>query len=123
LPLSVTGSPGAAVTLAVRPEAVHVGGGPRTCALTAKLRRRENLGAETILHFDLAAAPGTMICRIAHDGGAPLVPTMDGELQLRFDAEACHVFDADGRRMVTQAASTRQADGIASIGLTAGALR
>ncbi|MEN3380505.1 MAG: hypothetical protein V7608_549, partial [Hyphomicrobiales bacterium] len=51
------------------------------------------------------------------------VPTMDGELQLRFDAEACHVFDADGRRMVTQAASTRQADGIASIGLTAGALR
>jgi multiple sugar transport system ATP-binding protein len=87
------------------------------------LRRRESLGAETILHFDLVAAPGTMICRIAHDGGAPLVPTMDGELQLRFDAEACHVFDADGRRMVTQATSTRQADGIASIGLTAGALR
>jgi hypothetical protein len=44
-------------------------------------------------------------------------------LQLRFDAEACHVFDADGRRMVTQAASARPADGIAPIGLAAGALR
>jgi multiple sugar transport system ATP-binding protein len=124
LPLSVTGAPGAAVTIAVRPEAVHLGGGPRTCALTARLRRRENLGSETILHFDLATTPGTtMISRIAHDGGAPLVPTMDGELQLRFDAEACHVFDADGRRLVTQAASARPADGIAPIGLTAGALR
>jgi multiple sugar transport system ATP-binding protein len=124
LPLSVTGAPGAAVTIAVRPEAVHVGGGSRSCALAARLRRRENLGAETILHFDLAATPGTtMISRIAHDGGAPLVPTMDGELQLRFDAEACHVFDVDGRRLVTEAAAARPADGIAPIGRAAGALR
>jgi multiple sugar transport system ATP-binding protein len=124
LPLSVSGIPGAPVTIAVRPEAVHVGGGPRTFALAARLRRRENLGSETILHFDLAATPGTtMISRIAHDGGAPLVPTMDGELMLRFDAEACHVFDAEGRRMVAQAASARPSDGTAPIGLTAGALR
>jgi multiple sugar transport system ATP-binding protein len=124
LPLSVAGTPGATVTIAVRPEAVHVGGGPRTCAQTARLRRRENLGSETILHFDLVATPGTtMISRIAHDGGAPLVPTMDGELQLRFDAEACHVFDAEGRRMVAQAASARLADGIAPISFSAGAQR
>jgi hypothetical protein len=64
-----------------------------------------------------------MICRIAHDGGAPLVPTMDGELQLRFDAEACHVFDADGRRLAAQAVSGRQADGGAPLSFTAGALR
>jgi multiple sugar transport system ATP-binding protein len=124
LPLSVTGAPGAVVTIAVRPEAVHVGGAARACALAGRLRRRENLGSETILHFDLATTPGTtMISRIAHDGSAPLVPTMDGELQLRFDAEACHVFDADGRRMVAQAAAARSSDGIAPIGLAAGALR
>jgi hypothetical protein len=64
-----------------------------------------------------------MVCRIAHDGGAPLVPTMDGELMLRFDPEACHVFDSEGRRMVAQTASTRPADGIAPISFTAGALR
>jgi multiple sugar transport system ATP-binding protein len=124
LPLTVAGTPGAPVTIAVRPEAVHVSGAVRACALAGRLRRRENLGSETILHFDLAATPGTtMVCRIAHDGGAPLVPTMDGELMLRFDAEACHVFDSEGRRMVAQAASTRPADGIAPISFTAGALR
>jgi multiple sugar transport system ATP-binding protein len=121
LPLRVAGTPGASVTIGIRPEAVHISGGQRACALPGRLRRRENLGAETILHFDLAVAPAaTMICRIAHDGTAPLVPLTD-EMLLRFDAGACHAFNSEGRRI--EAHAERSADGMTPITFTAGALR
>jgi hypothetical protein len=76
-----------------------------------------------MLHFDLAAAPGsTVICRIAHDGSAAAPPMPDGEMQLRFDAGACHVFDGAGRRIEAHAAAARP-EGIAPLGLSAGAPR
>ncbi len=121
LPLKVAGKPGRPVTIGVRPEAVHVSGGQRACALPGRLRRRENLGSETILHFDLAVTPAaSMICRIAHDGGVPLVPLMD-EMLLRFDASTCHAFDEEGRRIEAHAAE--HSVEIAPINFTAGAQR
>jgi multiple sugar transport system ATP-binding protein len=102
LALRVRGSPGAALTLGLRPEAVTPAplGTTRAGlhALTGRLRRSENLGAEHILHVDLAApASGTIICRQAVD---PATQAADaGGTALLFAPAACHVFDAAGHRV------------------------
>src|SRR5437764_9326529 len=65
LPLRVNGTPGTALTLGMRPEAVGVAtfGTQRAGhALVGRLRRSENLGAEHILHIDLASpATGSIL--------------------------------------------------------------
>jgi len=63
----------------------------------ARFRRRENLGAESILHFDLAAAPSTpVLCRVGH---AATEAMPEGEVLLGFEPHDCHVFDAQGQRI------------------------
>lgn len=93
LPIDVRNAPAPELTIGVRPEAMRIGGGP--CAVTGSFRRRENLGSESILHFDLVGSPGNaVLCRI--DNG---VPVPEGELMLAFEPRDCHVFDNNGRRI------------------------
>jgi hypothetical protein len=70
--------------------------------LPARLRRSENLGAEHILHVDLAApASGTIVCTF---DGDPQALTHDTRgMALLFAPERCHVFDADGQRVEPEA--------------------
>jgi len=96
-------SPGSALTVGIRPEALSPApvGHPRPGmhALVGRLRRSENLGAGQILHVDLVApASGTVICSIAT--GPETLPVDSGELALLFAPASCHVFDADGQRVV-----------------------
>jgi multiple sugar transport system ATP-binding protein len=86
---------------ALRPVAAEAGKG---LVLRARLRRRENLGAESILHADMASGEGTipLACRVPA-GGPP--PPADGtQVAFAFDAAACHVFGADEARLEAVAA-------------------
>jgi multiple sugar transport system ATP-binding protein len=90
---------GSTVSVGVRPEAITpaatvAADGPM---LYARLRRSENLGAEHILYFDLVApAEGAVTSRVAVD---PTRLFEAGDVPLRFDAGACHVFGPDGMRI------------------------
>jgi multiple sugar transport system ATP-binding protein len=93
LPIDIRNVPAAELTIGVRPEAMRIGGGP--CTVPCRFRRRENLGSESILHFDLAASPEVaVLCRIDND-----MPVPEGEVTLAFEARDCHVFDNKGRRI------------------------
>jgi len=103
LPIRVRQPAGAALTLGLRPEAIVAappGTSPRNgqVPLFGRLHRSENLGAEHILHVDLAApASGTVTCKVQSDPGD--VVDSARNLALLFSPAACHVFDADGRRV------------------------
>jgi ABC-type sugar transport system ATPase subunit len=103
LPIRVRQPAGAALTLGLRPEAIVAappGASPRNgqVPLFGRLHRSENLGAEHILHVDLAApASGTVTCKVQSDPGD--VVDSARNLALLFSPAACHVFDADGRRV------------------------
>jgi multiple sugar transport system ATP-binding protein len=102
LPIHVRRPAGTALTLGIRPQAITPSptGTMRAglCALDGRLRRSENLGAEHILHVDLAApASGTLTSVMAGD---PDVMADDARrLALLFAPSACHVFDAEGARI------------------------
>jgi multiple sugar transport system ATP-binding protein len=116
VPIRVRQAAGGALTLGVRPESIiaaPVGMAPRggQVALTGRLHRSENLGAEHILHVDLVApASGAVTCKVQSEPEAIL----DGarNLTLLFAPAACHVFDADGRRVA-------DADATAAVGADA----
>jgi multiple sugar transport system ATP-binding protein len=96
----------ASLTLGLRPEAIVAAPFATQRAglamLPARLRRSENLGAEHILHVDLAApASGTIVCTF---DGDPQALTHDTRgMALLFAPERCHVFDADGQRVEPEA--------------------
>jgi ABC-type sugar transport system ATPase subunit len=95
---------GSALTLGLRPEAVTAAPVATAArdhqhALVGRLHRSENLGAEHILHVDLAEpASGTLTCKVATDPEA--IVDSGRRLALTFAPSACHVFDAEGRRIV-----------------------
>ena len=100
--LSVQQAQGQAVTLGVRSEALSLVQGEPAGAgrawFSARLRRKENLGSEYILHFDLAGRdlPGvTMRTSPAQAAGVAEA----AEVTLGFDEAACHLFTADGERI------------------------
>jgi multiple sugar transport system ATP-binding protein len=102
LPLHVRRPAGTALTLGIRPQAITPSptGTMRAglCALDGRLRRSENLGAEHILHVDLAApATGTLTSVMAGDPG--VMADDARRLALLFAPSACHVFDAEGARI------------------------
>jgi len=77
-------------------------GADALCVVPARFRRRENLGAESILHFDLVATPSTpVLCRVGH--AVPEAPP-EGEVLLGFAPQDCHVFDAQGQRLAVEPA-------------------
>ncbi|MFC7396409.1 ABC transporter ATP-binding protein [Chelatococcus sp. GCM10030263] len=93
---------GSAVTLGLRPEAFSVlqneTGAANRPSLPVKLHRKENLGSEYILHFDL---PGQEQATIIMRAPAAVATGLnEAELVfLTFEAAQCHLFDADGRRI------------------------
>jgi len=102
LPIRVRRPAGTTLTLGIRPQAVtpattgtaHTG----LCALDGRLRRSENLGAEHILHVDLAApATGALTGVMAGDPEALVDDAR--RLALLFAPSACHVFDTEGARI------------------------
>ena len=108
LPIRVQRPVGAALTLGIRPESitpVPLGGvAAGRHPLVGRLHRSENLGAEHILHVDLAQpASGVVICKVAADPES----LVDGarDLALLFPPAACHVFVAEGRRIADAEAS------------------
>ncbi|CAM5198132.1 glycerol-3-phosphate ABC transporter ATP-binding protein [Bosea thiooxidans] len=100
--LAVPLAQGQAVTLGIRSEALALvhgePGAPGRAWFTARLRRKENLGSEYILHFDLAGrdAQGvTMRTTPAIAAGL----SEAAEVTLGFDEAACHIFGTDGGRV------------------------
>lgn len=93
---------GQAVTLGIRSEALSlvqgepVGNG--RASFSARLRRKENLGSEYILHFDLAGRDAAGVTMRATPTVAAGVNEA-AEVTLCFDEAAAHVFAADGERI------------------------
>ena len=99
---------GETVTLGVRSEALSLVEGASDAdgrgRFPARLRRKENLGSEYILHFDLAGREGAGVTMRATPAAAAGVNEAS-EVRLGFDAAACHVFSADGDRIEPRGAS------------------
>ncbi|MEZ0168954.1 ABC transporter ATP-binding protein [Microvirga sp. TS319] len=99
LPLKTSLAPGSDVTLGIRPEAVSPAttgeARPGRASLPARLRRKENLGSEFILHFDVAG-PASVVARVP---AGPEVQAVSGDVELSFDVAACHIFDERGERV------------------------
>jgi ABC-type sugar transport system ATPase subunit len=84
-------APGAALTLGLRPQHLALQpGGP----LSARLSLVEALGAESVLHTEMAG--GARLLAVLP--GQPRLSRGDG-IELSFDPADLHVFDAEGRRM------------------------
>jgi multiple sugar transport system ATP-binding protein len=99
----------ASLTLGVRPESVRLRAEPGDLLLPCAFRRRENLGAESILHFDLLAPePVPVLCRIAHDQDWREL-TAGEKTMLAVAPAACHVFGAAGERLATEMAGQPRA--------------
>ncbi|MDQ6620350.1 MAG: ABC transporter ATP-binding protein [Pseudomonadota bacterium] len=99
LPTRVSNTPGARITVGARPEALRLRAAPHDVRIACRFRRRENLGSESILHFDLIATdPVSVVCKVANDeGGIGLRSGADTMLALA--PGACHYFDEQGRRI------------------------
>jgi len=103
-------APGAALTIGIRPEAMRIGSGP--CTVPCRFRRRENLGSESILHFELAATPTIpVLCKVGND-----VPIPEGQTTLAFDPRDAHVFDEAGRRVAVDTERRSSDNGLRRIG-------
>ena len=115
VPLGVSLSPGARVSVGLRPEAIvplhtraqSVASGLREAVhLAARMRRIENLGAEYIVHCEVEGLDGVVVtCRVP----AERAPAGDGPLSLAFAPHACHVFDESGDRVALDDAHAREA--------------
>jgi multiple sugar transport system ATP-binding protein len=92
---------GSDVTIGIRPETFFPTATaeprPDRASLPARLRRKENLGSEFILHFDvIGPALSSVIARLP---AGPEVQTVSGDVELSFDVAACHIFDDQGERV------------------------
>jgi multiple sugar transport system ATP-binding protein len=112
LPIEAALPVGSALTIGIRPESITAR--PATAAqdgeawLPARLRRRENLGSEHILHFDL---PGADLPPVIARSSAQLQLPADGHVALTFDVPACHLFDATGARVAARGVDGGKRDG------------
>ncbi len=124
LPMA-TGLPaGSSATVGIRPEAIAPAdaGKPEAgqVSLPAVLRRAENLGAEFILHFDVAGlGDQPVLCRVPadHEHGT------HGRTDLVFDAAQAHVFDAEGNRVEPSGLAQRASGKPVRLYLTGGTER
>ena len=118
LPIRVAAAAGSRVSVGLRPEALvpraqrRHDTRPDTVAIATRLRRSENLGAELILHCDVASAEGVVIMSRVPAGEPPAV---SAPLDLVFAPTDCHVFDAAGERMQIEGEAVAAALGDAPI--------
>jgi multiple sugar transport system ATP-binding protein len=102
LPIRIARVPGHALTIGIRPQAIMAAPAgtsrPGCQVLHGRLRRSENLGAEHILHVDLAPpASGSLVCTTAGDPGT--LGADSRGVALLFAPASCHVFDEQGERI------------------------
>jgi multiple sugar transport system ATP-binding protein len=102
LPIRIRRSAGTPLSLGIRPEAitpVPIGTSrPGQHVLAGRVRRFEYLGADHILHVDLAApATGTITCSLATEPEGLARDT--DTVALSFAPSVCHLFDAEGLRI------------------------
>jgi len=102
LPARVPAAPGSPLTIGVRPESVRLQPRAGDWLLPCRFRRRENLGSESIFHFDLdGPQPVTILCKVGHDEAAVTAPA-EGKTLLGIAPDSCHFFDAGGHRLEPQ---------------------
>jgi multiple sugar transport system ATP-binding protein len=102
-PLRLELEAGARLTIAVRPEALALRTGSGRCELSGSVRRLEHLGADVLVHVEVAGADAPVVARIepmqAHDlavgSAADLSVASDGVL----------AFSAAGERLVVHPAA------------------
>jgi len=106
LPVSVPEQAGQAVSIGIRPEAIHLAPGGRNPWLAGRVRRNEHHGAERLIYVDLdAPVSGTVIARTSNAGNEMSVAAGDA-VSLAFDPARLHIFDAAGRRVSAVAVAT-----------------
>ncbi|MEP7207331.1 MAG: ATP-binding cassette domain-containing protein [Casimicrobiaceae bacterium] len=120
MPVRLPGTPGARITVGVRPETLNPRANDHEIGLRGRLRRRENLGSESILHVDLAGTEGvTVLCKVGHDDVA-VDQALNAEVTLGVVPSTCHYFDGEGRRVepieVPTSALDARARGHAALG-------
>ncbi|MCM2474324.1 ABC transporter ATP-binding protein [Rhizobium sp. CG5] len=94
---------GAAVTLGIRPEFVHLRADGQG-ALPAKVERLEFLGSEVIVFARLSAIGDPVLAKVAPAAARGLA---DGQpISLDFDPARVMLFAADGRRLAAEPVST-----------------
>ncbi len=99
---------GPGVILGIRPEDVDVLGGDTSGALTTRVERREALGAEILVHLSLVDAQDTTAFAVNDEGAMVARPTtivakmgpragvtVGDQLNVRFNVEHLHFFDAN----------------------------
>jgi multiple sugar transport system ATP-binding protein len=103
LPLRVDAPEGSALTVGVRPESIHVRPESGDGRVACRFHRRENLGSESILHFDVVGVESLkLLAKVAHgEHGADALP--EGPTEVGFAPASCHVFDASGWRLAIEA--------------------
>ena len=109
LPIRSGLAAGSSVTLGIRPEALQPAAAgepsPHQASFTVRLRRSEHLGSEKILYFDVPEmANVTVTSRVT----ASVADINLETAELVFDPSACHLFDADGKRLNVAAAQSGQ---------------
>jgi multiple sugar transport system ATP-binding protein len=112
LPIGVSAAAGSRVSVGLRPEALAPraqrghDARPDTVVIATRLRRIENLGAELILHCDVAGVEGLVVTSRVPAGEAP---APSAPLDLVFAPTDCHLFDATGERMAIAGETTAEA--------------
>jgi multiple sugar transport system ATP-binding protein len=103
LPLRTGLAPGTKLTLGLRPEALRPlppGGAAHAPTIAARLRRAENLGAEWLLHVDLAEGERmTIRMGAAEHAEARAAGAIGDAVALDVLTAGAHLFAADGRRV------------------------
>ncbi|GAA5784158.1 ABC transporter ATP-binding protein [Chitiniphilus shinanonensis] len=86
-------APGAALTLGIRPEHLSVVAGPQPGAIAARVDLVEHLGDVLLGYVEIDGIDQIVTVKLQHE--LPLGATV----YLLCDANACHLFDADGHAL------------------------
>lgn len=97
--------PGTALRIGVRAEAMRLTNAGASL-INGHLAHKENLGAEVLLHVDIAGQDAPIIVRLDH-GGARGIAIGDA-IGLTFDREDMKIFDSAGKRIRTVEARARE---------------
>jgi multiple sugar transport system ATP-binding protein len=90
----------ACITVGVRPEAIRLTAQPGDWQIPCKFKRRENLGSESILHFELRDAPATtVLCKIANEEASAWAGQAGEHTTLAVLPSSCHFFNDQGWRV------------------------
>jgi multiple sugar transport system ATP-binding protein len=97
-------TPGAALRVGIRPEHLALAE-PARAPLAGRVRHRENLGAEMLLHVAVPGIATPVVARVAPQAARALGP--EAQVGLVFDPADLRVFDANGRRVAALARPER----------------